>query len=170
MRIIDGVGAALGRLSAWLFVATGAMLTWEVSARYLFNAPTIWAAELSQLAMAAGVFFALGDLQRRRRHIAVHLLLDRLNPSARKIADGAALAFVAAFSAAVVFHGAKIAWDSFSSGSTSGTMMNLPKWWGEAALPVGFFFLLIQSLAGLIRAARGDEPRPAAEDGEGPGE
>ena len=165
MRIIDGVSAALGRASAWLFVATGAMLTWEVSARYLFNAPTVWAAELSQLAMAAGVFFALGDLQRRRRHITVHLLRDRLGPSARKIADGAALAAVAAFSAAVVFHGVKIPWNSFSSGSTSGTILNLPKWWGETAMPIGFFLLFIQSLAELIRAALGGEARPGA-DGE----
>ena len=155
MRIIDRVGAALGRASEWLFVATGAMLTWEVSARYVFNAPTVWAAELSQLAMAAGVFFALGDLQRRRRHISVHLLREKLSPRGRSIADAFALLVVAAFSAAVVFYGAKIAWGSFSSGSTSGTILNLPKWWGEAAMPVGFFLLLVQTLAELIRVVPG---------------
>lgn len=162
MRIVDGANSILGRAAAWLFVATGAMLTWEVSARYILNAPTVWAAELSQLAMAAAVFFALGDLQRRRRHITVRLLRDKLNPRWQRSADVAALLAVAAFAAVVVVYGAQIAWRSFSAESTSGTILNLPKWWGEVSLPFGFFLLFAQSLAELPRAARGDEAPPPA--------
>lgn len=160
-RVADCVSAALGRLAGWLFAATGAMLAWEVSARYLFNAPTIWAAELSQLAMAAAVFLALADLLRRRRHITVELLRERLSPRARKAADIAALVFVAGFSAVIVGYGAQIAWRSFAAQSSSGTMLDLPKWWSEAALPAGFLLLLVQSLAELARLARGDKPPPA---------
>ena len=41
-------------LSAILFGMAGIMLTYEVGARYLFIAPTIWAAELSQLSLIFG--------------------------------------------------------------------------------------------------------------------
>ena len=59
MRLISLISSWLARLAAWLFVATGAMLTFEVVARYVFSAPTIWAAEVSQLFMMIGVFIAL---------------------------------------------------------------------------------------------------------------
>lgn len=162
MRAVDRVNIFLGRVAAWLFVATGAMLAWEVSARYLFNAPTIWAAELSQLAMAAAVFFASGDMLRSRGHIAVEILRERLGARASRIASAVSSLVVAVFAAVVLFYGAEIAVRSFSAGSTSGTLLNLPKWWGEAALPAGFFFLLMQSMVEFIRAVAG-KPRGDAD-------
>lgn len=167
LRLTDNINAALGHVAAWLFVATGAMLCWEVAGRYVFNAPTIWAAELSQLAMIAAVFLALGELQRRREHIAVSLLRDRLRPGARQVADFIALAFTAAFSAVIVFYGGSIAWDSYRADSTTGTILNLPRWWSESALPIGFLLLLAQSLVGMLRlvakaGAAPDNTPPAA--------
>ena len=56
MSAVEAVAGALARvaralagLSALLLFAIGAMLTYEVTARYFFNAPTIWAEELSRL-------------------------------------------------------------------------------------------------------------------------
>ena len=46
-------------LSAILFGMAGIMLTYEVGARYLFIAPTIWAAELSQLSLIYGTLLAM---------------------------------------------------------------------------------------------------------------
>ena len=151
LRLTDKINAALGAIATWLFVATGAMLCWEVTGRYVFNAPTIWAAELSQLAMIAAVFFSLGELQRRREHINVSLLRDRLPPAARRVADFIALGLVAAFSAVIVFYGGAIALDSYRAGSSTGTILNLPRWWAESALPVGFSLLLLQSVVGMVR-------------------
>ena len=64
-RLVDRIADFLGQLAAWLFFATGAMITYEVLARYLFNAPTIWAAELSQLFLLWGTFIAMGTLLRQ---------------------------------------------------------------------------------------------------------
>ena len=41
-------------LAAWLFALAGAMLSYEVVARYFFLSPTKWAAELSQLCLIYG--------------------------------------------------------------------------------------------------------------------
>ncbi len=57
-RGLERVTDALGWLGAWLFFAVGGMITYEVVMRYLFNAPTIWAEELSR--------FFQGDLPRGR--------------------------------------------------------------------------------------------------------
>ena len=49
MRLISWIETATAWIAAVLLAGTGVMLTYEVVARYFFNAPTIWAAELSQL-------------------------------------------------------------------------------------------------------------------------
>ena len=157
MRAIDSVSIFLGNLAAWLFVATGLMLTYEVVARYALNAPTIWAAELSQILMIAGVFFALGATLHRRQHIAIEALYARFGPLGRKLADSLTLVFVAAFAAIVCYWGFDIALDSYLKGRSSGTMLNIPNWWTEALVPFGLAVLFLQCLAELLRIWTGGD-------------
>ena len=58
LRIMDAISDWLGILAAWLFFMTGVFLTFEVGSRYLFNAPTVWVEEVSQLLLIAGVYLA----------------------------------------------------------------------------------------------------------------
>ncbi len=155
MRIIDRISDGLGLLAAWLFVVTGLMLTYEVVARYLFTAPTIWAAEISQVLMIAGVFLALGRTLHRRENIAIEVLHGRLGPLGRKLADSLALLFIAAFAGSTAYWGFGIAYDSFEKSRSSGTMLNIPNWWVEAMLPLGLAILVLQALVELWRVWRG---------------
>ena len=43
VRAIDAVVVVVGKAVAWLILPMVLSLTWEVVARYLFNAPTAWA-------------------------------------------------------------------------------------------------------------------------------
>ena len=144
-------------VAAVLFVASGGMLTWEVLARYFFIRPTIWAAELSQLCLIWGCLLAMAWALEHRRHIAVDAVIARLPPRARQIADVAAMLFIAAFSIMVLWKGGGIFWDSFVRGRGSGTMLNLPAWVAELAVPAGFAMLFIQALVETARALAGHE-------------
>ena len=65
-RRIDVVAILSGNIVAWLIVPMVLSLTWEVAARYLFNAPTIWAYDMTF--MLYGTFFMVGaafTLQRK---------------------------------------------------------------------------------------------------------
>ena len=62
-------------LSAILFGLAGIMLTYEVGARYLFIAPTSWAAELSQLSLIYGTLLAMPWALQHRRHIQILSLI-----------------------------------------------------------------------------------------------
>lgn len=159
LRTADRLSAALGALAAALFAAVGAILCYEVTLRYVFNAPTIWGGEVAQILFAAAVFFSLGDVLRRGRHISVGVFQARLGGGARVAAGVFALAAVAVFAAAVGYWGGRIAFESFIAGRSSGSMLNLPVWWQEAALPVGFAALLVQALAEAARLLRGGAPR-----------
>ena len=158
------VGPAISRINlaaAWvaaaLFVASGGMLTWEVVARYFFVRPTIWAAELSQLCLIWGCLLAMAWALEHRRHIAVDAVIARLPPRARQIADAATMLFVATFSIMVFWKGGDIFWDSFVRGRGSGTMLNLPAWVPELAVPAGFAMLFIQALVEAAHSLTGRE-------------
>jgi len=155
MHIINTTSKWLAIVSAWLFVATGVILTYEVIARYVFNAPTIWAAELSQLLMMIGVFIALAGTLHGRDHISIEILHAALPEWARKLADTFVLLFIAAFAAIVTWWGFLIAWDSFVGSRSTGTMLNLPNWWSEVFVPFGFALVTVQALIEIIRVWTG---------------
>lgn len=145
---------ALAWVAAALFVATGAMLSYEVVARYFFAAPTIWAAELSQMALIWGSLIALPWLLTARRHITVTALTAKLGTMPRKVADCLAMIVVLLFSVIVTIWGWDIFYDSFVRGRTTGSLLNLPVWIVELAVPVGFGILSLQAcleIVGLLR-------------------
>ena len=160
---INRLSGVLGWLSAWLFVGTGAMLCWEVLARYVFNAPTIWAAELSQLLLIWGTFLGAAMLLRDDRHIAITIVTGRLGQRGRLCSEVLALLAIALFSLWIAWHGFDIASDSFLRGRSSGSMMNLPNWIAEAVIPIGFGVMALQAAVKLLTVLRQGPSIPPAD-------
>jgi TRAP-type C4-dicarboxylate transport system permease small subunit len=142
------------------------MLMWEVVARYVFVAPTIWAGELSRVALLWGTFLGMAVLLRRREHIRITLLIGLLGARGRWLAELLTLLFIAGFSVSTAWYGWLIAEDSLVTGRTSGSMLDIPQWWSEAVIPAGFVILALQALAGIARLLGGAVP-PPPERGEG---
>ena len=165
MRLVDRLSDLLGLVAAWLFFLTGLMLSYEVTARYVFNAPTIWAAEISQLVLIWGVFLAPARILRRRQNIRIDFLYDRVSAAWRSRADVLSLLIILAFSAVVIWYGGWIAWDSFVRSRSTGSMLNIPNWWSESAVPFGFAVLSLQALVELARIWMGADASPRGADG-----
>jgi len=161
MRVLDALELFAARLAALLLALTGLMLSYEVVARYFFTAPTIWAAELSQLCLIWACPLAAPWVLSARRHIRVTALTQLLPEPARRALEIAALLIVAAFSLVVVLYGFDIFHDSFVRGRTTGTMLDLPAALPQAAIPAGFALLAVSALANAWRALSG----PLPEDG-----
>lgn len=155
MGMVDRLSDGFGRLAAWLFLATGAMITYEVVVRYAFNAPTIWAAEISQLFLLWATFLGMARPLHRGEHIRITVLTGLLAPGLRRVLEIASLGFIACFAAVIAWYGFDIAADSFVKGRSAGTMLNIPNWWSEAVIPAGFTLLLAQCLVEMVRLTRG---------------
>ncbi|MEL6210249.1 MAG: TRAP transporter small permease, partial [Pseudomonadota bacterium] len=134
----------------------------EVVARYFFTAPTIWAAELSQLCLIWGSLLAMAWCLRERRHIRITAVTSLLPQGPRVAAEALAMLAVAIFSAIVVWKGFEIFWTSFERGRTTGSMLDLPIWITELAIPFGFAVLLAQALLEALRAMQGEVPAEGA--------
>lgn len=146
---------ALAWIAALLFVVAGGMLTYEVIARYVFVAPTIWAAELSQLCLIWGSMIAMPFLLGTGRHIAVDAVTSRFGPMGQRVCQVLAMIFVAGFSAMVAWQGFDIFSNSFERGRTTGSMLDLPTWVAELAVPFGFALLFCQALIEVWKAVSG---------------
>ncbi len=157
MQIIDRISDWLGIFAAWLFFTTGIFLTFEVASRYLFNAPTIWVEEVSQLLLIAGVYLAVARTLHRQQNIRIDALYGQLPARFKRVADTFALLVVIVFSLVVISYGGWIAMDSFTSGRSTGSMLNIPNWWTEAIIPLGFVMVLLQAGVELLRIWSGEE-------------
>ena len=147
---ITSLSKAACLLGAVLMAATGAMLTYEVVARYFFIRPTIWAAELSQLCLIWGCLLAMAHLLAQRRHITVNAVTGLLPRGAQQVCAGFALLAVIVFSAIVAYWGFDIFWESFTRGRLTGSLLNLPVWIAEIAVPIGFGLLALQGVVELV--------------------
>ncbi len=149
--MIDRLGKALAMLSAWLFFAVGGMITWEVIARYVFNAPTIWAEEMSRFFQVWAVYLAMAYLLRHRGLIRITLLTDHLGSRGRLLSDLFSLAVICVFSLVAAWYGYLIVEESVRMGRATSTMLSVPRWTTESAIPVGFALLALQCLVEIAR-------------------
>src|SRR6266542_2171214 len=158
--LLDGIDQ-LSRLDGWLgagclVTLTGLMLA-EVAVRALSNvfpwvpADIAVAWEYSSYLMAACFTFGAAMTLRAGGHIRVTLVLGRLAPPLRRLAEIAASLVATVFVGFLAIAMARFAWTAFSGGQTSissGTMLWIP----EAAIAFGMVLLALQFLARTIQA------------------
>jgi TRAP-type C4-dicarboxylate transport system permease small subunit len=150
MHVITTLSRIAGLLGACLMAATGAMLTYEVVARYFFIKPTIWAAELSQLCLIWGCLLGLAWVLNMRRHITVNAVTALMPAPAQRLCVALSLLILIVFSVIVTYWGWDIFYDSWERGRTTGSLLNLPSWVAELSVPVGFGLLTAQAIVELL--------------------
>ena len=155
MKIISRISDVCGWLAAWMFFAVGAMITYEVVVRYVFIAPTIWAEEMSQFFQIWATYLAAAYVLKHRDLIVIDFVLNRLGASWRRMADTVSLLFIIGFSLIAVYYGILIVAESVEMGRATSTMLSVPKWMTESAIPIGFGLLALQCLAELTALYKG---------------
>lgn len=154
IRIVDQLSEWLGQLAAWLYFLTGLMISYEVAARYLFNAPTIWAQEIAQLLLLWATFIGIARALKHDQHIRINALDPFIPEAGKRWLRLFGLVFIALLCLLAVIYGGDIFWDSFVRNRSTGTMLNIPNWWTEIVIPLGFGVLLLQAVVEMIKLFR----------------
>jgi len=146
-RRIDVVAIVSGNVVAWLIVPMVLSLTWEVVARYLFNAPTAWAYDMTF--MLYGTFFMIGaafTLQ-RKGHIRTDSYYGEWSPRRQATIDLVCyVVMFLPFAGVFLFYG----WGYFMKAfATHETFVSSP--WS----PITWPFKLMMPLAGLLLLVQG---------------
>jgi TRAP-type mannitol/chloroaromatic compound transport system permease small subunit len=71
MKVVDRLNRLLGERLCYLYLVAVAITAYEVVMRYLFNAPTTWAFELTILLCAICYLLSGGFVTAQRKHIAI---------------------------------------------------------------------------------------------------
>ena len=154
MNYYDKIVKYSGYLASALFIAIGFIVSYEVIMRYLFNSPTIWVNEVSRFLQIWATYLALTYSFHKQDFIRITVLYDRLNETGKKILDFISFVFIIIFSCFVVYYGWLIAYDSLKVGRTSSTILDVPSFLTELAIPLCFAFLVIRVILEVIRYIR----------------
>ena len=144
---LDHVARSSGRVVAWLIVPMVLSLCYEVVARYLFNAPTQWAYDMTF--MLYGTFFMLGaafTLQ-RKGHVRTDSLYANWPPRRQAMVDlGGHLLMLLPFAGVLLFVG----WGYFVKAYVTNETFVSSSW-----QPITWPFKLAMPLTGLLLLIQG---------------
>lgn len=141
--LLTRLGFYLGATALGLIVA---IYAFEVTSRYLFNSPTLWASDFVSFLLLISVFSTAPWLTRENGHVAVTILPDMLPPLGRSIL----LRMVLLLAAVACLWAGWIGLDEniylYRRGTTTLTTIQVPKWILSAfitygLLNSGFYFL-----------------------------
>ncbi|BBK36322.1 transporter DctQ-related protein [Allostella sp. ATCC 35155] len=154
-RAIDRLSTVVGVVAAWLLAPLVIALCYEVVARYVFNAPTIWAYELAYLLTGSGWMLGMAYALSRGAHIRIDVVYLQLSPRKRALVD--LFAYVVLLLPFLIWVTEKLddrAIEAFRSGERTGqSAWNPPIWPFRAMFFVSFAVLTLQVAAETIRAA-----------------
>ncbi len=113
------------------------LVSYEVTLRYLFDAPTLWTQDLCIYLLLWAAFLGLAPAERAGEHIRIDLLLKRLPGSAQQGLHIATHLIVGCFFVLVAWTGFEAVIQSYTYGRQSLSLFPVPMWIPQMCVPVG---------------------------------
>jgi TRAP-type mannitol/chloroaromatic compound transport system permease small subunit len=154
VRIIDKFTDTTGTWIAWLNVPLVAVVAYEVFARYVFHAPTIWSFDLTY--MLYGTIFMLGAAfaLHKGAHIRTDFFYEKWSAKTKGMVD--ATSYIVFFFPSIfmlLWISGGEAWYAFDIKETSEQTPWRPILWPyKSVVPLTCVFLLIQGVSELIKS------------------
>jgi TRAP-type mannitol/chloroaromatic compound transport system permease small subunit len=152
LRLIDRFGLLMGRLVSFLVWAGIVVLCWEVVARYVFGAPTIWAHGYTQRIF--GAYFVLVGAYTliRRDHVRIDLLINGSRPRVNAALDLVNYVFLIVWGVALTWEGFWFFEDAWRYGDLDDSVLQHPMWPIKLCLFAGAALITLQASAEAIRS------------------
>ena len=170
-RLARRFGAAHDRLTTAGYVLAGAMLAiiagsfcYEVVARYFFGAPTVWANAIAVYLLCPVIFLSMPELTRRRMHVAINLLQEKVSPVLARAMRTSVIVLSATACLLAAWFTADVTWGQFTKGILTISSLPVEKWLISVFIPYG---MLSSGLYFLRQLLSGDPGR--SEDAAGAG-
>jgi TRAP-type mannitol/chloroaromatic compound transport system permease small subunit len=164
---IEGLTEGIGGLAALVIIPLVLATCYEVFARYVFGAPTIWAFELGYI--LTGVHFLLGGAitLKRQGHVRIDLIYDQLSVRKRALIDLVLyVALVLPALSLIFLRLTDYATESYFSGESTGqSAWNPPIWPFRAIIAASFLILTLQVVAEILKCLEKLRGRTAAGNG-----
>lgn len=146
LKKLENINLWVGRLASYFIFIIVATMAYEVVARYIFRAPTLWINEMCGYLFGGIVFLAGGYAYVKDSHVRVDVIYNMWSLKTRLIADIFTSILIFGFCALYIAYGTQGALESIASSQTSGSMWNPPYWPMKLLVPVGFTLILLRAI------------------------
>jgi TRAP-type C4-dicarboxylate transport system permease small subunit len=139
-------------------------ITYDVLARYLLNAPTIWVSDASSYGLLWIAFLAAPWLVRHDEHVKGEFATDRLGPRGRAVQRTLVSLAGAAVMAIVLWQTTAETYSDYLKGVHTTGSWEIPRYLVWVAMPVGSLFTFLEFARATwlaIGVLRGTRPEPA---------
>ena len=154
LRIIDKLNENVGLAVRWVALGMILSTSYEVVARYFFNAPTVWAHQTVMILGGVFVTLSWGWVLLHHAHVAMDILSKRLSPRKQAIAYVVgSLLFLFPLLSLLIYTSSQWLVDSYVMRERWTVSIWRPLIWpSRLTVVLGFVLLLIQGTAEFIRA------------------
>lgn len=152
VKTIDWISQKVGSLLSWVLLCLVGLSCYEVFTRRFLGKPTIWTHEILGYIFAASILLTMGYTLLHRNHANIDILYDMLSRRKKAMADVFTLTvFALFFTLVMLIDGTIFAYTSWSMQERTPSAFNAIVYPAKTLIPIGFFLLLLQVVADLIR-------------------
>jgi TRAP-type mannitol/chloroaromatic compound transport system permease small subunit len=153
LRVIERISGVSGETTAWLVVPLILATTYDVIARYAFNAPTEWAYEVGYMVMGAHALLGMAYTLREGGHIRIDAFTQRFSQTTKAVIDLLGYLIVLPCLCWVTWSLWQYWIGAFRSGELSGQSAWNPVIWPfRLIFFVAFVLLVLQIIAEVMKA------------------
>ncbi len=154
IRACDRFSDWTGRAIAWAIVPLFCGLTYEVVARYGFNAPTEWAFDITFMLYGAHFMLGAAYTLRKGAHIRTDMLYEKWSTRTKGVIDS--VGYLVFFFPAMIFL-LWAGWDAFSVSYQMGERSDISPWRPviypfKGVIPLTAVLLMIQGVSELLKS------------------
>ena len=147
VKVIAGVA---GAVAALILAAMCCAVLYDVTMRYVFNAPTVWTVEYTGYAVAWLGLLGAADVLWRDQHVKIENLVNRLSPPVRRRLVRFAYLVVLLTAANLTYSGAAWVVETIRLGEISDTVLQTSQAYVRAVFPLGMLFVALVAGARMI--------------------
>lgn len=150
---LDNVNEWVGRITSYIILAIMGIIVFEVVSRYVFDAPTVWAHDLTGYVLFSYIILGGGYCLLYRGHVGIDIVYNRLSPKRRLLIDltyASIIFFI--FTSVLLWKGTEFALTSLAIRETARTgLWSGPVYPFKMLFPVGALLIMFQWVLNLIR-------------------
>lgn len=155
----------LSYVSAGFVVVMAVSILYDVFARLIFHAPTIWVIDMNEYLLVYLTFVPAAWILMSDQHVKVELLTSRLEPIPQRRLRFATDALGLLYCVVLAWQSWVVAWHAFENGYRFSTALNFPKFPVLVVIPIGAAWLGLAfafRLCGASRRGAADAPGKGA--------
>lgn len=151
--MVDKFSELTGKAVSWLMVLLVLEVSYDVTMRYAFNRPTVWSYDISYMLSGTIIMLAAAWVMVLDGHIALDVLSNKFSSRTKLILD--VVFFIICVFPVLYFlfkHSLTVTWTAVSIYERSSVSFWRAQIWPyRIVISAGFLFLLLQSIATLVR-------------------